>query len=369
MRVKFILFFVSLMLILSPKLMAKDIYNIAFIGNSTNAVSATLFNTAELVWEEFNNSNSDAEIKGIYVNVTPGSNQTEEIKNIPNLLAVAGNLNESHKPLMGALKETPFISIASGELVPEQNEEYTIFRMCPGEISQSETLARFIMFTLERRTFAVIYQEGAPEYLKMAVAFGNMVKQNKRQMLYYKGVGKDQTDFEPILLRLRDMKIGVIFYAGDFVQATALAKQAYAMKLGALFASTDEINRPYFIGKGGRAAEGSVTTSVSPPFERMKKFRPFIGKFRKKFGAPDLHMPYDYDMANMIVAYVSLTKTGSPTVGLTQYLKETVFEGILGKVSFDAKGFRKEDKSYIYIVAKKAFIHRKIGGEDKEYSK
>ena len=134
---RFILFILSLTLVLSPCLAAKDTYNIAFIGNSTNAVTSALFNASKLVWDGVNASNTGAELKGVYVSDEAGSNPSEELKNIPNLTAVAGNFNGSHKALMSAFKTVPFISLSSEELVPEANEEYTLFRMCPGEIDQT----------------------------------------------------------------------------------------------------------------------------------------------------------------------------------------------------------------------------------------
>jgi branched-chain amino acid transport system substrate-binding protein len=198
----------------------------------------------------------------------------------------------------------------------------------------------------------------------MAQSFKNTADRNNTWSQYFKEVESDRKDFTAVLLRLRDLKVHNIYFAGNPVQAAWLARQSSEMNVGADFSSTRLICSSAFIKSAKAGAQGAVFASFAPSgLYGHKKFRPYLKKFTASYNGDDMHIPYVFDAANMLLGALDAGKTDKKDI--IKYIRSNPFEGVTGTVSFKENGDRSNPPVYFYIIRNREFLQRSLMGSEK----
>jgi branched-chain amino acid transport system substrate-binding protein len=143
-------------------------------------------------------------------------------------------------------------------------------------------------------------------------------------------------DFRGILTAIKSKDAQAVFYGGVDAQAGPLRKQmtSIAMKIP-LVGSAIETEKFVQLA-GSAAAEGTVSAESGQPLEKMRTGKAFAEKF-KRFGPVVLFAPYAYDATWALINSMKLADSTAPADYLPA-MKKVDFDGVTGKIAFDAKG-------------------------------
>lgn len=355
---RLLLFLLSFTAVFYGSAGAKDTYYIGFIGNTSSASSTSLYDAISLTVESANNTYSAYEVQAVFFN-EDDPNVADEIRNKSCLLAVIGCFSEKNSAVLEKAGEIPLITAGKSFVMFNEKGKQNVFRVSPSEAQLAEDLSRFAVTVLGKNKSAIIYSESSADYLRAAEAFAANQKANRVWAEYFKSVPADRTDFTNILLRLRDIKAQIIYFAGSMEQAAELAKKSQEMNVGAILMTTDNVNGRAFIKAAKAGADRTCFASISPAtLGGFKGLKPFLGEYRKKFNYEDAHMPYVHDAALIVLKALALEKkTGQDVI---KYLKETAHSGATGAFSFNEQGLRRNADAFFYIIARKEVLQRKL---------
>ncbi len=145
------------------------------------------------------------------------------------------------------------------------------------------------------------------------------------------------TDFTAILTSIKGKAPEVIFFGGMDPQAAPIAKQMHQLGMTAQLLGGDGMQTPKFIELAGADAEGAIASIPGLPLDKMPKGAEFKQKFEAKYGQIQLYAPYAYDAAYVMVEAMKRANSTDPAKYLPE-LAKTNYDGVTGKISFDAKG-------------------------------
>ena len=145
------------------------------------------------------------------------------------------------------------------------------------------------------------------------------------------------TDFTAILTSIKGKAPEVIFFGGMDPQAAPIAKQMHQLGMTAQLLGGDGMQTPKFIELAGADAEGAIASIPGLPLDKMPKGAEFKQKFEAKYGQIQLYAPYAYDAAYVMIEAMKRANSTDPAQYLPE-LAKTSYEGVTGKISFDAKG-------------------------------
>jgi len=157
------------------------------------------------------------------------------------------------------------------------------------------------------------------------------------------------TDFSAILTSIKGKAPDVVFFGGMDPQGAPMAKQMRQLGMKAQFLGGDGLQTPKFIELAGADAEGAIASIPGLPIEKMPKGADFKKKFEEKYGQIQLYAPYAYDAAYVMVDAMQRANSTDPAKYLPE-LGKTSFEGVTGKIGFDAKGDLTSGPITLYTV-------------------
>jgi len=326
---KFYFVLLAILLAVSPCAAAKDTYYIGFLGNTNNANSNALYNSLQLFTDECNTANTNTSYTiapELFNETDPGV--TDAVKNQSNLLGVVGVFSADDKAVLDNVQNVPLISVASEYSGLNREKRQNIFRIAASDAELAAATARFLVSVSQKNKIAVGYSNESDDYRKMAEAFQSAAERNHARADYFKEVEPDRKDFEAILLRLRDIKARNIYFAGKASQAALLARQSSEMNVGADFSSTHLICSQSFIKSSKAGGQGAVFDMIAPSYG-FKRLRPFMRKYNDKYKDDDVHIPYLYDAASMLVSALAAEKKSADDV--VKYLHSENYDGVNSK--------------------------------------
>ena len=235
------------------------------------------------------------------------------------------------------------------------NPDYTLkgfrttFRVVAHDGQQGPTLGRYAVQKLGAKRIAVIddstaYGQG------LAQNFEDTVKQLGAEVVAREHTTDKDTDFRPILTRIKGREPDLIMFGGIDPQAGPMARQIAELGIKAKFIGGDGMQTPNFIKLAGAAAEGAMASIPGLPKEQMPGGKEFLRRFKEKFNVEvELFAPMAYD-AVMVFAD-AMKRSGStdpvkflPAIGTTDY------KGVIGPIAFDSKGDLRNGPITVYVV-------------------
>jgi branched-chain amino acid transport system substrate-binding protein len=145
------------------------------------------------------------------------------------------------------------------------------------------------------------------------------------------------SDFTAILTSIKGKTPDVVFFGGMDPQGAPMVKQMHQLGMNVQFLGGDGIQTPKFIELAGADADGVIASMPGLPLDKMPKGPDFQKKFEAKYGQIQLYAPYAYDAAYVMVGAMQRADSTDPAKYLPE-LANTHYEGVTGKISFDAKG-------------------------------
>jgi branched-chain amino acid transport system substrate-binding protein len=243
----------------------------------------------------------------------------------------------------------PQISPASTNPKYTQQGFKTTFRVVAHDDQQGPTLARFAVETLKAKTIAVIddstaYGQG------LADAFEATAKAAGAQIVAREHTTDKDTDFKPILTRIKGRNPDLIMFGGIDPQAGPMIKQMSELGIKARFLGGDGMQTPNLIKLAGPASEAVMASMPGLPKEKMPGGAQFLQKYKAKFNTDvELFAPMGYDAVMVFVDAMKRAASTEPPKFLPE-LARTSYQGVIGPIAFDEKGDLRNGPITIYVV-------------------
>lgn len=226
------------------------------------------------------------------------------------------------------------------------NPKYTMqgykgaFRVVANDGQLGGALGRFTASDIKAKRIAIIddrtaYGQGvADEFAKAAKAAGLTIV--GRQYTTDKA-----TDFNAILTAIKGKSPDLIFFGGMDAVGGPMLRQMKQLGISAKFMGGDGIcteQLPSLAGAG--MSDGQVVCAEAGGVEESQKkiVEKFRSDYKKKFGIEvKLYAPYVYDAVMVMVAAMQKANSVEPAKYLPELAKIN-YEGVTGKIEFDARG-------------------------------
>jgi branched-chain amino acid transport system substrate-binding protein len=225
----------------------------------------------------------------------------------------------------------------------------TTFRVVARDDKQGAALANFASGPLKAKTVAVI-DDRTPYGQGLADEFEKFAKEKGMKVVGREFTNDKASDFNAILTKVRSLKPDVVMYGGMDATAGPMAKQMKQLGMKSTLLAGDGVCSPEFIKLAGNAADIMKCSNAGEAVEKLAKGADFVARYKKRFNADvQVYSPYSYDAVYVIVE--AMKKAGkADRASITTALRDTNYDGLTGKVAFDAKGDIKDGAISMFEV-------------------
>ncbi len=212
----------------------------------------------------------------------------------------------------------------------------TAFRVMTNDAQQGSVVGDYAVTKLGAKRIAIIddrtaYGQGLADEVEKAVkaAGGEVVAREY--------TSDRSTDFMAILTSIKGKSPDLIFFGGMDPQAAPMARQIKQLGIKARFLGGDGVETPKFLELAGADAEGVVASNPGLPLAAMPGGSEFKAKFEAKYGEIQNYAPYAYDAMHVLIDAMKRADSSDPAKYLAE-LPKTDYQGVTGRIRFDAKG-------------------------------
>jgi branched-chain amino acid transport system substrate-binding protein len=225
----------------------------------------------------------------------------------------------------------------------------TVFRIIATDTQNSGNAGKYAVTVMKARRIAVMddrtaFGQGAVEEFKKAVvaAGGRIVAAEY--------TNDKAVEFNAQLTNIKAANADLLYFAGLDNQAALITKRMRHLGMRARFVGSGGIADSIFLNVAGSAAEGAMAWEYGRPIDTLPQGKVFAQKFKKRFGVDMLtYAPFAYDCVWVAINAMKQAGSAKPAEFLPA-LRATHYEGITGKIAFDADGDLKNPTSTVYQV-------------------
>ena len=273
------------------------------------------------------------------------------------VVAVIGTYGSSvTEPTQTIYNESDIVQIANGSTAIRLTEKglKMFFRTCPRDDEQAKvaaaTLAKYKKIAILHDNST--YGKGLAEETKGLLPAG--------QIVFFDALTPGQRDYSTILTKLKQAQPNVVFFTGYYNEAGLLLRQKKEMGWNVPFVGGDATGNPDLVKIAGVDAAAGFYFVNAPLPKDVSSAKSFVDEFKAKYGAPpaSIYSVLAGDGFQVIVAALNGTKNGN-SKQIADYLHNKLkdFQGLTGKISFNAKGDRVGEVYRVYKTdAKGNFI-------------
>jgi branched-chain amino acid transport system substrate-binding protein len=263
---------------------------------------------------------------------------------------VVGHLNSGTSIPASPIYNGAGIPVISGSATNPKLTEQGFkqqFRVVGRDDQQGPAIASYLASNRKPKVVAVIddataYGEGIANEVEKTL------KARKINVLpREKGTDKT-TDWKAVLTKLRGRNPDAVFYGGMDATGGLLLKQARELGMKAVFTFGDGACTDKMKELAGAAADGLLCSQAGIPPQAAD--RKFLAAYKKRFKVdPILYAPFTYDGVNLLIEAMRKANSAEPAKYLPA-LHKISYMGATGRISFDAKGDRKDAEITIFTM-------------------
>jgi branched-chain amino acid transport system substrate-binding protein len=210
-----------------------------------------------------------------------------------------------------------------------------VFRICGRDDQQGAIAGDFLVARWRGAKIAIINDD--------SVYGKGLAEETQRQLhkhgvieTLYENLVPGQSDYSPLIAKLRATGIEVAYFGGYYREAALLVRGAREQGYQLQLVSGDGIASEAFLQVTGEAGKGTLFTSFRDP-RRSPVAASVVERFRQQGFEPEGYTLYSY---GAIQAWAqAVVKAGSPEAkAVINALRSNEFDTILGRISFDEKG-------------------------------
>jgi branched-chain amino acid transport system substrate-binding protein len=234
----------------------------------------------------------------------------------------------------------PYVSaFATNPAVTERGLR-TVFRVVGRDDRLASFAVRFLAGPGGTKKLALlhdnsVYAKGLAELIRSA----NDDLKLGMQIVFFDAVTPGQPDYSSVLTAIKASGADTLYFTGYPAEAGVIVRQTRALALPFRVTGGDTICVPSVISAAGAAAEGLVST-IAPLPEFLPSAGAFVQAYTERFGrAPGAYSVYEYDAVRVLANAIFWAGSTDPK-DIVEALRTNRYQGLMGEISFDAKGDR-----------------------------
>jgi branched-chain amino acid transport system substrate-binding protein len=263
-------------------------------------------------------------------------------------VAVMGHFNSGVSiPASRVYADEGILQISPGSTNPQLTEQGfdTVFRTCGRDDQQGAVAAAYLAQNHAKDKIAFVndqttYGKGLVDATKAALN-AKGVKET-----LYDVVTKGDRDMSALVTKMKDAGIQVVYFGGLHTEAGLLVRQMREKGLNAQLVSGDGIANHEFWNIAGPTAEGTLMT-----FGADARTRPeaadVVARFKAQGFDPEAYTLYTY-AAVQAWAQAAQKARSTDAAKVAKALRDGEVDTVMGKLSFDTKGDRKQTDYVFY---------------------
>ncbi|MEJ1160734.1 branched-chain amino acid ABC transporter substrate-binding protein [Prosthecomicrobium sp. N25] len=337
-------------------------YKLGVIGPMTgpNAVGgAQLKNGVELAVEEINAAGGLLKQKLVLSTGDDASDPKQGVSVANKFVGegikfVVGHYNSGVTiPTSEIFAENGILQITPAATNPKVTERglWNIFRTCGRDDQQGKLWADYALANFKAKKIAVVHDKTTYGQGLADAARGFMNKGGLKEVLY-EGVNTGEKDYSALVSKIKASGAEVVMWGGLHTEGGLIIRQMREQGVNAVVMGGDGINTSEFATIGGEGVVGTLM-SFGPDPRDNPVAKDVVAKFRAKKFEPEAYTLYSY--AAVQIFKQAVEKAGTfDSKKLAETLRSgMVFKTVLGDVSYDAKGDRKDVDFVMYKWVKK----------------
>lgn len=257
-------------------------------------------------------------------------------------------------PASEVYQENGIFQISPASTNPNFTERkmWNVFRTCGRDDQQGSYAAEVIQKRFAGKKIAVVhdkttYGKGlADDVLK------NLKAKGVTEVLY-DGVNTGEKDYSAVVSKIKQAAADLVFFGGLYTEAGLLTRQMRDAGVNTVLMGGDGIVASEFSSVGGAGVEGSLATFGPDPTKKPESAA-VVARFKAKKIDPESYTLYSYAAIQVIKQAAEKANSLDPKKVAEVAHSGMVFDTVIGKFSFDAKGDRTDVDWATYIWKKAA---------------
>jgi branched-chain amino acid transport system substrate-binding protein len=164
----------------------------------------------------------------------------------------------------------------------------------------------------------------------------------------YDTIEPGQRDYGPVLARMRELGIEILYYAGYSTEAALMIRQARDQSYDLQLVSGDALYTEQFWLVAGAAGEGALFLSSPDPRENPQAAE-LVGRFRAALYEPEGGTLFTYASIRVWAEAVEQAGT-TESMAVAAALRAGEFDTVIGRVGFDDNGDVTGYQPFIWYV-------------------
>ena len=266
------------------------------------------------------------------------------------VVAVIGHLNSGVSiPASRIYNDANIAEISPSSTNPDYTKQgyKSAYRVVATDAQQGPALGGYALKSLGAKTIAVV--DDATAYGKgLADEFAKAAQAGGARIVSREATNDKAADFRAILTSIKSAHPDVIMFGGMDSTVGPFIRQAAALGLNAKVLSGDGACTEKVAELAGDAVNNLICSEASLAVSRMPKGAEFQKRFEARFNGPILfNAPFAYDAVYVIADAMRRANTTDAAKVLAA-LPATDYNGVIGRIAFDAHGDMKEGAITLY---------------------
>jgi branched-chain amino acid transport system substrate-binding protein len=337
---------------------------IAPLSGDLSALGLGIKNGAALAIKQ---ANADKAIKGWTIELAAeddtakadvGAQVASKLAADKDVVAVIGTLNSSVALQVAPILEKANIVQVSpantgveltgrDNLAAQTRRFKNYYRVATTDDIQGPFAANYASEELNAKNVAIIHDKKTYGQ-GLADAFKGQFEKNGGKVVAAETINPGDKDFSAVLSKIKPSNPDLIFYGGEFPEASLISSQAKQQGIKAPLMGGDGIYSGKFFETTKEAGVGDLATSVGAPTDELESARDFVEAYNAdaelKKDPYEAYGAYAFDAANVIIEALKVSLKSAKAIDdasrsatITEVGKVSL-DGVTGKVAFDKFG-------------------------------
>jgi branched-chain amino acid transport system substrate-binding protein len=245
-------------------------------------------------------------------------------------------------------EEEGIVAITPGvtsPLVTDTIRPHFFFRTIGRDDQQGPFAARYIANTVKPKKVAVLHDKqtyGAG----IAAHVRDTLVSHGIHVVMYEGINAGDNDYSAIITKLKNMGVDFVYYGGYHAELGLLLRQAQEHGLKVQFMGPEGTANQDLFAIAGPAIDGLLVT-LPLDFTKMVGNEDVVQAFKNAKRDPDGAFQMPAYAAVQLLAQ-SIDAVGEDPAKVADYLHQNIFNTVIGKIEYDAKGDLKNFEFAVY---------------------
>ena len=328
------------------------------ITGANAAFGAQLTQGVEQAVEDINNSGG---ILGQKLEVEPADDVSDPKQGVSvankfvgdGVKFVVGHFNSGVTiPASDVYAENSILFITPSATNPKVTDRnlWDAFRTCGRDDQQGMVWAELARDKLKGKKIAVVHDKTTYGKGLADAALDNMHKFGVKEVLY-EGVNTGEKDYSAIVSKIKESGADYLMWGGLHTEGGLILRQMRDQGMNTVMISGDGITDSEFAQIGGPGVEGTLMT-FGPEARKNPNAKDVVAEFAAKGFDPEAYTLYSYAAVQIIKQAAEKAKSLDPKKVAEVMHSGMPFHTVLGDISYDKKGDRKNVDYVWYVWAK-----------------